>query len=174
MSIRRAARLILAAALAGLCGCNSNSSNPSAPNPVVTPPGIMSAVVNSFAWSAGGSTHSPAAADYTGGTILIVGYRYYADGSGSYVLLHVEKFTGAKTYTLSTGALSGARAIYATWSAAHDTTKYSTDGGYTGTLTVTTLDELNRNVKGTFSFTGYHPPSTTAAAVTSGSFDVSF
>jgi hypothetical protein len=173
MAAARTIRLLLAACLAGATAC-SNNSNPQAPNPPGPAPGIMSATVDGMAWSAGGISGSPAAAASSSGSILIVGHRIFANGSGSNITLHVEAFTGVGTYTLKTGALSGARAIFASYGAALDTTKYATDSAHTGTLTVTLFDNVNRDVKGTFSFTGYDAVGTVVSNVTGGSFDVSF
>ena len=174
MTTARIARLVLTACLAGVAACSSPAQNPQAPPPPTIAPGLMNASVDGNGWSAGGLSGSPAAAAYSGASILIVGHRIFANGSGSNVTLHVEAFTGAGTYSLSTGALSGARAIFASYTAALDTTKYTTDAGHTGTLTVTLFDGINRNVKGTFSFTGLDGTGTVVANVTSGVFDVSF
>jgi hypothetical protein len=173
MAAARTTRLLLAAILAGVFGC-SNENSPQAPTPPAPAPGIMSATVDGIAWSAGGVSGSPAAAAYTPGSILIVGHRLFANGSGSNVTLHVEAFTGVGTYTLRTGALSGARAIFASYTAALDTTKFGTDSAHTGTLTVTLLDTVHRDIQGTFSFSGYDAVGAVVSNVSSGVFDVSF
>jgi hypothetical protein len=135
----------------------------------------MSATVDGLAWSAGGVAGSPAGASYNpSGSILIVGHRIFANGSGSNFTIHVEAFTGTGTYTLRTGALSGARAIFASYTAALDTTKYATDSAHTGTLTVTFFDATNRDVRGTFAFAGFDAVGAVVSNVTGGSFDVSF
>jgi hypothetical protein len=173
MAAARTTRLLLAAILAGVTAC-SNENNPQTPTRPAPAPGIMSATVDGNAWSAGGVSGSPAAAAYNPGSILIVGHRILANGSGSNVTLHVEAFTGVGTYTLRTGALSGARAIFAFYTTALDTTKYATDSAHTGTLAVTLFDTVNRDIKGTFSFSGYDAAGAVVSNVTSGVFDVSF
>src|SRR5262245_16146539 len=176
MNCRAAIRLVMTACLAGVAAC-STSDQPQAPLPVAPAPGIMSATVNGGAWGAGGVSGSAAGAAYSASppaSILIVGHRVLTDGSGSKITLHVEAFAGPGTYTLSTGALSGARAVFSTYTTAHDTTNYRTDAGHTGTLTITVFDQINRDVRGTFSFTGLEPVGPTVVNVTTGTFDVSY
>ena len=174
MAAARSARLLLAASLAAVTAC-SNDNTPTTPKTSGQPPGVMTALVDGAAWSAGGVAGSPAGADLdTTGAILIVGHRIFANGSGSNITLHVEAFVGPGTYTLRTGALSGARAIFASYTTALDTTKFATDATHTGTFTVTSFDPLYRSVKGTFSFAGYDAVGAVVSNVTSGVFDVSF
>ena len=141
----------------------------------------MSAVVGGNAWSAGGVAGSPAAATYeysaADTSILIVGHRIYADGSGSSVTLFTRTFAGPGTHPLArvTNATLGGQASFKTYTAAPVvTTTCATDATYTGTLTGTLFDLIHRDIKGSFSFTGYDAVSVALTNVTSGSFDVSF
>jgi len=160
--------------LVALAGCNEDPSYLVAPRGPA--PGIMSAVVDGATWSAGGISGSPATAAYASGTLTVVGRRFYLNGSGDYISIVVHSFSGVGTVPLSleSSATSGAAATWANYATGQDTTTFATDAAHTGSLTVTRFDTARRNVQGTFTFTGYHAPSSMATSVTGGTFDVWF